>query len=404
MSCGAAQNELKIIHKMMKTSLICILGATLAVMSTGCNRDNVKVYHVEKDDSVAAQVPAAPAASAAMPATMPAGLPAPDNSGQPQLKYITPEGWQEKTPTEMRVASFGVSENGKNADVSVIPLGGMAGGDLANVNRWRGQVGLQPLGDSDLQALAEKVSVGDQPADLYDLAGTSSDSGGAERILGVILHQGDTAWFFKMTGDPDLVEKQKPAFVAFLKSFQLGDLAAPSTMDLSKLPPSHPAIPGMDAAAATTPATDAGNVPAWTIPDGWQPAPLSQFLIAKFSITNAAGLQAAVNVSSLAGDGGGQLANLNRWRGQLGLEPMTTEISPPRIGPPGADIPATGILTVDYAGTDSRTGKPARLVGSIVPQNGQTWFYKLMGDPDIVAQQKDAFTKFVQSAKYPDAH
>jgi hypothetical protein len=27
-----------------------------------------------------------------------------------------------------------------------------------------------------------------------------------------------------------------------------------------------------------------------------------------------------------------------------------------------------------------------------------------MGDADVVAQQKDALMKFVQSAKYPDAH
>ncbi len=58
---------------------------------------------------------------------------------------------------------------------------------------------------------------------------------------------------------------------------------------------------------------------------------------------------------------------------------------------------------VDFAGTDSKTGKPARLVGAIVPQNGQTWFYKLMGDEPVVSQQKDAFIKFIQSAKYPDA-
>ena len=58
---------------------------------------------------------------------------------------------------------------------------------------------------------------------------------------------------------------------------------------------------------------------------------------------------------------------------------------------------------VDFTGTDSKTGKPARLVGAIVPQNGQTWFYKLMGDEQIVAQQKDAFIKFIQSAKYPNA-
>ncbi|HEY3931489.1 MAG TPA: hypothetical protein VGM58_03880 [Verrucomicrobiae bacterium] len=194
----------------MKTFLICSLAAALAVLSIGCNRDGVKVYHVENSDTTAPP----PAAPAQMPTTMPAGLPTPDKSNLPRLKYTLPDGWQEKTPSEMRVASFGISENGKTADVSVIPLGGMAGGDLPNVNRWRGQVGLQPLADDDLQKLAEKVEVAGQPADLFDLAGTE------QRIVGVIFHRGNTTWFFKMTGDLDLVEKQKPAFVSFLKSLQ----------------------------------------------------------------------------------------------------------------------------------------------------------------------------------------
>lgn len=374
----------------MKTSLICSLAAALAVLSTGCNRDSVKVYHVEKDDTSTPPPPGA--APAQMPTTMPAGLPTPDASTLPKLKYILPDGWQEKTPTEMRVASFGVSENGKNADVSVIPLGGMAGGDLPNVNRWRGQVGLQPLADDDLQRLAEKIEIAGQPADLYDVAGT------AQRIVGVIFHRDDATWFFKMTGDADLVEKQKPAFVSFLKSFQFEDVAALSTMDLSKLPQGHPPIAGMDAANATAPAADAGSIPTWTIPAGWQAAPLSQFLAAKFSITGADGAQAAVNISSLAGDGGGLLPNLNRWRGQLGL-PAADEI----LSTPVAVAGGTAQL-VDFSGTDPQTGKPARLVGVVLPLGGQTWFYKLMGDENVVAQQKDAFTKFIQSAKYPDAH
>ena len=77
----------------------------------------------------------------------------------------------------------------------------MAGTDPANVNRWRGQVGLAPLAEAEVAKLAEKVSVGDQPADLYDLAGTAPAAAKRERILGVILHRDDTAWFFKMTGE-----------------------------------------------------------------------------------------------------------------------------------------------------------------------------------------------------------
>src|SRR6185312_2508311 len=96
------------------------------VFTAGCGRDGVKVYHVDTNDT------ATPAPAPAAMNAMPAGLAAPDNSGLPKLKYTLPAGWTEKEPTQMRVASFEISEGGQQADVSVIPLGGMAGGDFAN--------------------------------------------------------------------------------------------------------------------------------------------------------------------------------------------------------------------------------------------------------------------------------
>lgn len=375
---------------------------TLALFATaGCNRDSVKVYKVENNETAISPAPA-PAAGT-MPSTMPNGLPTPDKSTLPTLKYTLPAGWKEKTLTQMRVASFDASEGDKQVDVSVIPLGGSAGGDASNVNRWRGQVGLPQLDETELQKLAEKVEVDGQPADLYDVSGTAPGSGDAERIIGVILHREDTSWFFKMTGDAELVEKNKTGFVAFLKSVTFGGLAAPSTMDLSQLPPSHPAIPGMSPSGVATPATDANDKPTWTIPTGWQEGPLTQFLIAKYITVAANGAKAEVNVSALAGDGGGLLANVNRWRQlQLGLE----AVDQAGLSKIVSNLEANGSQTslVDFTGTDFKSGKPARLIGVVVPGVNQTWFYKLMGDPDVVAAQKDAFLKFVQSAKYPDAH
>lgn len=370
-------------------------GTCLILAATGCGRDSVKVYHVDASDAASPPPAVAPAA---MPATMPNGLPVPDNSGQPTLQYTLPAGWEKKAPTQMRVASFGISQDGKEADVSVIPLPGMAGTDLANVNRWRGQVGLAALPETDLAPLAKKITVGEMPADLYDIAGTQPGSGDAERILGVILHREDTAWFFKVTGEAGLVEASKPAFIAFLKSVSFGaPVAVPAAMDMSQLPPSHPPIGGMPASQPAMSAP-AGDIPAWTVPADWQPGPLAQFLVAKYIIAGANGAQAAVNVSSLAGDGGGLLPNVNRWRAQLGLAPATETVLP--------TVDAAGVkaTVIELSGTDGRTGKPAQLVGIVLPLNGQTWFYKLMGDADVVTQQKDAFTKFVQSAKYPDAH
>jgi len=371
------------------------VGIFLLVAAAGCGRDNVKVYHVDSSDTTTPTPP-----PAAMPSAMPNGLPAPDNSGQPSLQYDLPAGWEEKAPTQMRVASFGVSQAGKQADVSVIPLPGTAGTDPANVNRWRGQVGLGALPESDVAALAEKITVGGQTADLYDLAGTAPGSGNAERILGVILHRDDTAWFFKMTGETALVEQEKPAFIAFLKSVQFGaPSAAPAAMDLSQLPPSHPPIDGMPPGTSTASAA-AGDKPTWTIPAGWQEGPLAQFLVAKYVIAGADGAQAAVNVSSLAGDGGGLLPNVNRWRKQLGLDPAADA---DLANLPTIDASGVKATLIELAGTDGRTGKPAQLVGLVLPLGGQTWFYKLMGNATVVAQQKDALIQFVQSAKYPAA-
>src|SRR6266705_3498653 len=148
------------------------------------------------------------AAFGSMSETMPAGFPGPDNSGQPALQYMLPAGWEKKALTQMRVESFSATQDGKQADISVIPLVGTAGNDPANVNRWRGQVGLGALPAAELLKLAEKVTVGDLPADLYDLTGTAPGSGDAERIIAVILHRDDTAWFFKMTGEAGLAEAE----------------------------------------------------------------------------------------------------------------------------------------------------------------------------------------------------
>jgi len=371
---------------MMKAFLICTLTAVLAILAAGCDRNNVKVYHVEKDDLSAPQTSPPVAAPATPDATADStAMPAQAGITTPQLKYILPDGWQEKIPGQMRVASFIVTDtNGEIADVGIIPLPA-TGQEIQLVNMWREQMQLPAL--TNQTADAETVSVGNDSAKLFDIASDAPliDGKFRARILVAELTRGETSWFFKMTGEDSFVGAQKQNFLQFLKSISFVKNSSASQV-------------------ANAPATENENADSiWTIPAGWQQLPPSEFLVAKFSIAGADGASAQVNVSSLAGEGGGVLANVNRWRGQLGLEPLKNEMELAHL-PPTIDLPDGGHLTiVDFTGTDSKTGKLARLVGAVVPQNGQTWFYKLMGDPQIVAQQKDAFLKFIQSAKYPDA-
>ena len=374
----------------------------LLFLAAGCQRDGIKVYHVAKDQEPAQQqaapVPPADSANPAMPpghpdiSSAPAmAAPPASESAQSPLTWTKPDGWTEVPPSEMRLASFKVAgANGKQADVSIVPLPGMAGTDDANVNRWRGQVGLSDASSDELQKSAETVEASGQPAQLYDIAGATG------RILGVIQHRDGMAWFYKMTGDADLVEQQKPAFVEFLKSlkFQTAPVSGGMGEMPATLPPGHPAIGDM-----TTPTTASAPIshdgqPNWQVPAGWQEISGGQFLVAKFTLTGDGGATAAVNVSSSAGDGGGMAANVNRWRGQLGLPPIS------EIFTTSLDVAGGKAQLVEMSGTNAQTGQPSQLIAVIVSQPDQTWFYKLMGDAKVVAGQKDAFVQFVQSAKY----
>ena len=315
--------------------------------------------------------------------------------GQSALQYKTPSGWQEVAPGQIRVASFRVSgKDGKQADVSVVPLPGMAGSDLANVNRWREQVGLAPVSDTELTKLAEPVEIAGQQATLYEQAGANPGSGEKSRILAAITRRDGTAWFFKMTGDDDLVAQQKPVFVDFLKSVSFSP-----GMAQGGLPPSHPPI---DMANMTMPPGGSGSSgqakPNWEVPAGWKEMPAGQFLVAKFALGDSSTGSANVNISMSPGDGGGLLANVNRWRGQLGLGPVADSDLSREVQP--LDLPGGKGSLTDFTGKDARNGQNERLLAVVVPHESETWFYKLMGNPQVVAQQKDAFMKFVQSAKY----
>ena len=386
--------------------LLPVLTSLLFLPAAGCHRDEVKTYRVAKDQDQP-QPQSAPAMSTDSPnPTLPPGHPdispasaapgfAASGSAQPQLTWKTPEGWTEVPPGELRVASFKIQgQNGKQADVSVIPLPGLPGSDEANVNRWRGQVGLSPVSPDELKKSAESIEADGQPAQLYDVAGQNPGSGEATRILGVIQHRTDAVWFFKMTGDADLAEQQKPAFVAFLKSVKFTTVQAQT-----ELPPSHPPIgdTGMGAPTASAPVSSEGK-PDWQVPADWQEVSGGQFLVAKFTLAGAGGATAAVNVSSSPGDGGGLVGNVNRWCGQLGLAPLSEVEANKSVR--AIDMPGGKASLVDLSGMDARTGQPTRLVGVIVPQSGQTWFYKLMGDAKVVETQRAEFLKFVQSVKY----
>ena len=81
--------------------------------------------------------------------------------------------------------------------------------------------------------------------------------------------------------------------------------------------------------AATPVPTAGGGDLVWTAPASWQSRPASAMRKATFIIPGAsAAEQAELAVTAFPGDVGGNLANVNRWRGQIQLPPIDAAALP----------------------------------------------------------------------------
>jgi len=173
--------------------------------------------------------------------------------------------------------------------------------------------------------------------------------------------------------------------------------------DTNSLPDGHPpvgpvATPGAAAGAGTmvgTAVPTGSDSLTWTAPAGWTAMPDRPMRKATFAVKDATGAAADLSITAFPGDTGGLLANLNRWRGQIGLPPLNEAQLPASV----EHLEANGLQfdVADFAGTAN--GAPTRIVGAIVPKDGETWFFKLMGPDALVAAQKPAFLDFLRTIR-----
>lgn len=184
-----------------------------AFLGAACKDRDVEVYRAPKQPAEAvAAMPAGhpPMGEAARAGELPrAGAPA-----QPSLEWQAPAGWKPKPAGGMRLATYIIPAKGGQAELAVVAIAGSAGGSLANVNRWRGQLGLPPIDQGQLMKQALTVNSKAGTALLVDLAGADRKSG----LLAAILPTPAQTWFFKITGPADATAAAKPAFLEFLGS------------------------------------------------------------------------------------------------------------------------------------------------------------------------------------------
>ena len=208
----------------------------------GCDHreDDVRAYSAPKDAA-----PTTGPTTAAMPANVvdarPVGVrppipapdagaaaPGPDAPGPAAaaqdpampLEWTLPEGWKaDPQPRAMRVATVIIEEGGSKAELIVTRFRTGGFGSLVdNINRWRQQVGLPPVAD-EKEVTPEKTTVGGMEAKVFDFTGPAAGGNPAKRnrVVMVDTPAGD-AWFFRLNGPADLIERQRGSFDSLLKS------------------------------------------------------------------------------------------------------------------------------------------------------------------------------------------
>ncbi len=205
----------------------------MSLLALGACRD-AKVTAYETPKEAAAPAPKAQSPHAGMAGAMPsapvsgdaamASQAVPTASG-PALTWTAPANWQSRQGSSMRKATFAVvGEGGATADLAVTAFPGDVGGDAANVNRWRGQVGLAPVAEADALASIERLEVNGLKVGIVDIVDPAAKSG--VHMLGAMVPFEGATWFFKLLGPDPLVASQKAAFVEFVKTLKPAPAAA----------------------------------------------------------------------------------------------------------------------------------------------------------------------------------
>lgn len=381
------------------------LFAAVALGLVGCGGDPVTVYEVPKEQ------PAAPAMASGSPhggAGAGGGMgmnPAAVPPARPGLRWKTlPEGWTSQPASGMRAATFTITGTapGSSADLAVIPLPGNGGSDLDLVNLWRGLVNLPPIEAAALPAHTSELQVGAQPVKLFSIVDTNSAEANTvtNQILVAALRQEAFTWFFRLTGPASVVPTQLENLKRFLSGveFTAPEAAAPAAMPPMMAGGARP--PGMGAGGSGGPGSGGGQPRIeWSVPDRWKSVPPTQMIHSKWTVSGPGQGTADVTVSFFPGDTGGLVMNINRWRSQVGLkEAPEAEITPLADN---LEILGGKATLVDVSGAEVEDGKGRRLVGAVAKRGGQSWFFKLLGDPKTVEAERAAFVKFVQTAQLP---
>ncbi len=296
------------------------------------------------------------------------------DDGRPIWKV--PSGWKEDAGSGMRMATIWVPTDGKPLEMSVtaLPWRGTEDDLVSNVNRWRGQMQLAPIGPQQLKDVTSEVKAGDATITLVDLRGQSAGAG-------------------------------------MMAPFAGGGAGAPSRTAPganAELPAGHPPIDSLAAPPSNTPAAvnAAAGVPKFEAPKSWRPVAAGGLRKAEFAI-GSDDQSATVTLIDFPANAGPMIAdplsNVNRWRAEVGLARI--EESQLKDSTESTEIDGEQeeyVRLIPDASKPEESKIVKATLAAMVTSGEKIWFIKLLGARDTVIAEEENFKAFLKSMKFSD--
>lgn len=145
------------------------------------------------------------------------------NARPSPVRGRAPEGWQSVPATQFRLLNYRFGAEGKGE----VYVSMSSGGVLENVNRWLGQFGAEPV-DATAMGEMRKIPMLGGEGVWVEVSGTFAGGMGGEEVpgcglAGVVVTRHGRLWTVKMIGPEAVVQQEKEALEAFVRSLQLAE-------------------------------------------------------------------------------------------------------------------------------------------------------------------------------------
>lgn len=371
----------------MNRTLLPFSGPVVALLLSACSNNDRAEFSAEK------RLP-----SSQRPTVFGANAEERFGMGRPEsnLTAETPQGWTQVAARQFRDLNWQVA----GADAECFLTLGSSGSVQLNVDRWLGQFGLES--GAAKPGPAEHVLMG-QRASLLQAEGSFMGKPGYALMVLLAEGQGGLTTL-KMTGPRDVVQQQKDAFLKLARSIKAGTGSDRG----AALPEAPGPAPGGGGAAdphaglnmgpgAVAPG-GTGDPKAEKVPADWRLVPPTGG-IRKLDYRFGTGSECYI--VTMTGHAGGVRPNVDRWRNETGLGPIseaefTALVKKPVLGVQATFMEARGKFSSAMSG---RNIPDALMLGAIVPLKAETLFVKMIGPAAEVEAQRAAFADFCSGLK-----